>query len=428
MDWLTTILLNCWLVLGEMGPYLLLGFAIAGAMSVLVSAAWVSRHLGGRGMMPVFKATVLGVPLPLCSCGVIPVSAGLRRQGASRGATGAFLLATPETGVDSMLATYALLGPVFAVLRPLVALVGGMMCGLLINLWGEQDEAKLNIVDQPAATSCAGGDCCATDDREHGNRFVAAARYGFVTLPRDIAVHLLIGVVIAGLLTALIEPNVAARWLGGGWLAMLLMMAIGLPLYVCATGSIPMAVAFMHLGASPGAALVFLIAGPATNAATIGVTWKLLGKRSAILYLLVTAATALAAGFGIDALGSAMPLHLPDVHHEHAAAVDNWFNHLSAAALLVVLAGSFFFSRKSHSGEKSVNDREHQTVLNVLGMTCSHCAAAVAAALRQQAGVVSVDVDLAGKMAVVRGNVADPSDLVAAVEQLGYSAALREGG
>ncbi len=425
MDWLTNIVWNCWLVLGEMGPYLLLGFAIAGAMSVLVSAAWVSRHLGGRGIGPILKATVLGVPLPLCSCGVIPVSAGLRRQGASRGATSAFLLATPQTGVDSILATYALLGPVLAVIRPVVALVSGIVGGLMIDLWGEKDDAKVSN-DEPVQSSCAGGSCCSTDGGQQGNRAVQALRYGFVTLPRDIAVHLLIGVLIAGLLTGLIEPNVASKWLGGGLLALLTMMVIGLPLYVCATGSIPLAVAFMHLGASPGAALVFLIAGPATNAATIGVTWKLLGKRSAILYLLVTAATALAAGYGIDALGSAMPLHLPDVYHEHTTAAGNGLNHLSAAALLAVLAGSFFFARKSHSGEKTVNDREHQTVLNVLGMTCSHCASAVAAALRQQPGVVSVDVDLAGKKAVVQGQQVDSAGLVAAVEQLGYSATVRQ--
>lgn len=428
------ILTNCWLVLAQMAPYLLLGFAIAGAMSVLVSAEWVGRHLGGRGLWPTLKATVLGVPLPLCSCGVIPVSAGLRRQGASRGATSAFLLSTPQTGVDSILATYALLGPVFAVIRPVVALVSGVVGGLVIDFAGWKDD----IADaKPQALNdaqCASDDCCTPIHQEVAatawDRFRGAVKYGFVTLPRDIAVHLLIGVAIAGALTVLIEPNIAARWLGGGLLSLVAMMVIGLPLYVCATGSIPLALAFMYMGASPGAALVFLIAGPETNAATLAVTWKLLGKRSAVLYLLIAAATALGAGYAVDLLWTPGQLALPDITHPHGVESVTWLGHLGAAALLAMMGGSFLLTRKTTTGSDramSEGDRA-RTVLDVQGMTCSHCAAAVARALQQVAGVAAVEVDLDAHRAVVRGGAAEPGAMVGAVEQLGYRAAVRHEG
>lgn len=423
MDYVRDMLVNCWVVLAQMAPYLLLGFAIAGAMSVVISAGWVGKHLGGRGVWPVLKATVLGIPLPLCSCGVIPVSAGLRRQGASRGATSAFLLATPETGVDSMLATYALLGPVFAIIRPVVALVGGVVCGLLVDGVGEKDgEAKTQALGEAC---CASGDCCGSSEKEKsGNKFGRAARYGFVTLPRDIAGHLLVGVVVAGLIVTFFPPGVIEKWLGGGLVTMLAMMAIGLPLYVCATGSIPLAVAFMHMGASPGAALVFLIAGPATNAATLAVTWKLLGPRSAVIYLVVTAATALGAGLLIDALWTMDTLLLPELAHDHAMEAVTWVGHAGAAALLAVLLGSFWWTRsKGDAMSKAMGD--DATVLNVEGMTCSHCANAVASALRAVAGVTGVEVDLSGKRAVVGGAGAQASELVAAVERAGYRASLR---
>lgn len=437
IDAIRDILINCWVVLAQMAPYLLLGFAIAGAMSVMISADWVGRHLGGRGVWPVLKATVLGIPLPLCSCGVIPVSAGLRKQGASRGATSGFLLATPETGVDSMLATYALLGPVFAIVRPVVALVGGIVCGLMVDVFGEKDEAKREVSLTVTGDACCGGSdvsqagdtCCSTSEK-NGGRFGRAVRYGFVTLPRDIAVHLLIGVVIAGLLVGLVEPGVMDKYLGGGIVAMLVMMVIGLPLYVCATGSIPLAVAFMHMGASPGAALVFLIAGPATNAATLAVTWKLLGKRSAIIYLLVTAATALGAGMLIDALWSPGALMLPDIAHEHGGEAVTWLGHAGAAALLLVIAASFWFTRPRKSAPVTGAPAAGltRTELGVEGMTCAHCADAVAGALRSVSGVASVEVDLAGRRAVVDATASDTAAMIGAVEQAGYSAAVRNGG
>ena len=270
-----------WGVLGQMAPYLLFGFVIAGALSVWVSPAWVERRLGGQGLRGVFLASLLGVPLPLCSCGVIPVSASIRRHGAGRGATTAFLISTPQTGVDSIAVTYAMFGWLYAVFRPLAALATGMVGGVLAQLV-EPDGAKPD--GHRSAPSPCREACCTTDG---GSRAIQAVRYGLVTLPRDIGLPLLIGVVIAGAIGALVPPQALQPYLGGGVVAILLAMAAGLPIYVCATASVPLAAGLMHLGASPGAALAFLIAGPATNAATLSVVWKLLGRRTVAVYLAI---------------------------------------------------------------------------------------------------------------------------------------------
>ncbi|MHC4591996.1 MAG: permease [Planctomycetota bacterium] len=281
-----------WKVGGEMAPFLLFGFFMAGVLYVLVPAATVERHLGGRGMLPVTKAAIFGIPLPLCSCGVIPVAASLRRHGASRGATTAFIIATPQTGVDSILVTFGLLGGVFAVFRPLAALVSGTLGGWLASLAGGSEDAKGGNPD-----ACEDG-CCA--DESGGRKLLGALRYGFVTLPRDIVKPLVVGLLAAGSISVVVPEDYFAEALGTGIGGMLVMMVVGMPIYVCATASVPVAAALMAKGISPGAALVFLMTGPATNAATIGTVWKLLGKRSAVAYLATVALTALASGLVLD--------------------------------------------------------------------------------------------------------------------------------
>ncbi|MEO1236465.1 MAG: permease [Planctomycetota bacterium] len=290
-------------------------------------------------MWPTVKAAVLGVPLPLCSCGVIPVGAGLYRQGASRGATSSFLLSTPQTGVDSVMATYALMGPVFAVVRPAVALVNGVVGGLLVDGVagrGEADEGREDA--KPKGGHC--GSCCGSSGKEPTPppRWVRALRYGCVTLPADIVGALLVGLVVAALLTALVPADALAPYLGGGWLAMIAAVLVGAPLYVCATGSIPIALGLLAVGASPGAVLAFLVAGPATNAATISVTWSVLGRRAGAVYLGSVVVVAVGAGLLLDALFSLEALRLPEAAlggHGHGLT---WVDHVWAVSLTGVLA------------------------------------------------------------------------------------------
>ena len=303
---LTDVLAKTWATLGAMAPYLLFGFLVAGVLSVLVSPQTVERHLGSRGLGSVVKAALFGVPLPLCSCGVIPVAASLRNHGASRGATTSFLISTPQTGVDSVFVTFSMLGPVFAVFRPLVALVSGVLGGVAVDVLEGPGEEK------PAHPVSCTGECCSPAAAAGRGRLHRALRYGFLTLPGDIAKALLVGILIAGALSALVPQNFFADYLGGGGVAkqvgsMFVMMLVGLPLYVCATASVPIAAAMMHMGVSPGAALVFLMTGPATNAAAVLTIRKVMGRRTAVIYLATVAVSALAAGLLLNWIDPTVP-------------------------------------------------------------------------------------------------------------------------
>jgi uncharacterized protein len=320
-----------------MAPYLLFGFLAAGLLSVCISPQFVERHLGGRGFGPVLKAALLGVPLPLCSCGVIPVSASFYRHGASRAATTSFLLSTPQTGIDSIAITYALLGFVFAVFRPVAALATGLLGGLLVLLLAEPNHRRVNAPSVSAGCTDA---CCA--DRGRQNVLWRALQYGFVALPRDIGIALLVGVVIAGIIGALVPPNQWQPYLGGGIVSIVLMMALGTPLYVCASASVPIAAGLMHAGASPGAALAFLISGPATNAATIATIWRLLGSRTAMVYLLTIAISSVVCGLTLDWLSPAVQTAAPYVAcHAHETMDGSWPETFWAVLLLVILACSY---------------------------------------------------------------------------------------
>ena len=257
-----------------MAPCLPLGFTVAGLLSVMISPRWVEHHLGDRGLGQVFKASLFGVPLPLCSCGVIPVGASLRRSGAGKGATTAFLLSTPQTGVDSVAVTYALLGPFLAVVRPVAALLTGFLGGGLVYFFDRNDHEV--PVDEAPPASCSGeSDCCEDDAAPERKTVFEGLTYGLVTLPRDIGRALIVGILLSGVISAVVKPHALEAYLGGGIWPMIVAMIVGVPLYVCATASTPIALSLIHAGLSPGAALVFLITGPATNLATVTTQWLL---------------------------------------------------------------------------------------------------------------------------------------------------------
>jgi len=323
---LAIVLSEVWTTLTQMAPYLLLGFAVAGAISAFIPPESVENHLGGHGVGPVFKAALLGIPLPLCSCSVLPVAMSLRRHGSSRGATVAFLLSTPQTGVDSIFVTYGLLGPIFAVFRPLAALITGVVGGIL----SEKGNASGNGVSDVEYEKCTEPCCCAS---KHG-RVWRAFRYGFVTLPQDIGKAMLVGVLLAGLIATLVPDDFLAHAVGGGIVGILLMMLLGIPIYVCATASVPIAAALIAKGVSPGAALAFLITGPATNAVAVVTICKVLGGRTALVYLATVAVAAIVCGLTLDYLFTVSGVGVP---HLHRHAENTLFGHISAIALLIVL-------------------------------------------------------------------------------------------
>lgn len=411
---------NCWTVLGQMSPYLFLGFVISGILSVFISPEWIEKHLGGGKFSSIVKATLFGIPLPLCSCGVIPVAASLRKHGASKSATTSFLLSTPQTGVDSILATWGLLGGVFAIFRPLAALITGIIGGVLVSAFDEDTSAT----DTGESTSEE------TTHSTGSGKVKSALWYGLVTLPGEIAKPLVVGILIAGLISTFVTGGALNQYLSNYYLTLLLMLAVGIPLYVCSTSSIPIALSFIHLGVTPGAALVFLISGPATNAAAITVVWKVLGRKSALIYLLTVIIGSLGAGIGFDALDQNLALNSVEHIHHGAEGSGNLLENISSLLMLITLAFSYYQTHKSGAGccsscaaaSSSDNKGGRLFSLAIEGMSCSNCANAVKRVLSEVPGVFSAEVSLADKTALVNADLDDATELVKAVNDLGYQA------
>ncbi len=326
IEFAKSIALDFWATVAEMSPYLLFGFFVAGVLSVLVSQKFVERHLGGGGLWPLLKASVFGVPLPLCSCGVIPVSMSLHKHGASKGATVSFLLSTPQTGVDSIFVTLSLLGPVFAIFRPFAAFVTGIVGGSLVDVMTHKQSGR---GDQPERCT---DDCCLADAGT--GKFRRGMKYGFVTLPRDIGRAMLVGLAVAALISASVPDDYFAERLGTGIFAMIVMMFLGIPVYVCATASVPVAAALIMKGLSPGAALIFLMTGPATNAASFATIWKTMGGRTALTYIASVAGCALLSGLLFDGLAAGVTF---DVAARPGRMLPDPVKYAAAAVLLAVL-------------------------------------------------------------------------------------------
>lgn len=341
MDHVFDILNSVAGIINEMSPYLLLGFLLAGLMHAFIPGGWYAKYLSGHSLRSVFNAALFGVPLPLCSCGVLPTAMSLRREGAGKGAVTSFLIATPQTGVDSIFATYSLMGLPFAIVRPITAFLTAIVGGALVN-WGTTDDTPA-APDTPSAPATP--HCCATREPEachFPQRMLTALRYGFVEMMQDIGKWLVVGLIIAGLITVLVPESFFAVFKDNTPLSMLLVLCISIPMYICATGSIPIAVALMLKGLTPGAALVMLMAGPACNVASLLVVNKVLGKRTLLLYLTAIISGAVLSGVAIDYLlpGNWFTEHLTTTRR-HAFGSCNeaagWYEWLCTGILALLL-------------------------------------------------------------------------------------------
>jgi uncharacterized membrane protein YraQ (UPF0718 family)/copper chaperone CopZ len=409
-----------WMTYMELAPYLLFGLAITGLLHVAFPKRLIIKHMGGNRIGAVIKAALLGVPMPLCSCGVIPTALHLRKNGASRGATLSFLVSTPQTGIDSIVPTYGMLGPVFAIYRPLVAFIMGITGGAIAN--------KVFPPDAPVVNEDKGFHCDLCDNPvPHRHSWISRAyiggRYAFRDFLDDISIQLVFGILLAALITWLIPDRFFLKYGGNGFLGMVLMMLIGIPLYVCATASIPIAVSLMLKGISPGAAFVFLVCGPATNAATIALIGNALGKKFVSFYLAVIGILALIFGLllnaiyqwiGIDPLASLML----KIHDMSAMSPLSWtWIILFSVFLIASLSRKVLERIKPSQRSIAMSDR----MFHVEGMSCNHCVRHVENAVREIPGVTMVEVNLAGKSALVKGDF-DPAKVIEVVDQAGYKA------
>jgi len=404
-------------MLNQMSPYLLLGFLIAGILHAFVPSAIYSRYLSGTGWRPVVTAALFGIPLPLCSCGVLPTAVALRRSGASRAAATSFLIATPQTGVDSIAATWSMMGLPFAVLRPVAALVTALCGGMIVGKL--ERSGSLSDVDADASYEFS--------QLPQGlwRKLLAALRYGFFEMMQNIGKWLLLGLVVATLITVLLPDDFFSTYARWPLLNMLIIVAVAVPMYICATGSIPIAAALMLKGLSPGCALVLLMAGPAANVASILVVSKAFGKRATWAYLLSIVGGAMAFGLVVDYLPglremfvSAMPHHVM-AHYAHVAS---WFNTVCSVALVVMIAVAMA-ARYWNSYQINKNKTSAMKEYKVKGMMCGHCKANVEKGLAALPGVDNVTVDLAAGTALVEGDV-DPQTVRDKIVELGYQCEL----
>ena len=306
---LIKILKESWQVLNDSAGVALFGIFMAGLLRALMPDDFVLKHLGKNNVASVIKASLIGAPMPLCSCGVIPVAMGLRKQGAGKGPTTAFLISTPETGIDSIALTWALLDPIMTIMRPLAALITATIAGFAVNFVPEHTQNS--AAPEPVcgcACSCGSGETEHLADSSHSPSLVQRMREGlafaFTELLCDIGPSLLLGIFTAGVIAAVVPDGFIDRHLGAGSMPMLVMLAAGIPMYVCATASTPIVAALALKGLSPGAALVFLLAGPATNMATIIIVARLMGRRIAAVYVAVIAAVALVMGMAVNGIYS----------------------------------------------------------------------------------------------------------------------------
>jgi len=328
-----------------MAPYILFGLVFAGILHELVPETIVTRHLGKESISSVIKSTIFGIPLPVCSCGVIPLATSIKKSGASKGATLSFLISTPITGVDSILATYGMFGWVFTIYRVLTSMIIAMVAGVLTNTFDKTEEkmkpafssVSVNSMTKPSLVATNSfslsadkeemQSCCSSGmgegDKKDKFSMSKALRYAFFTLLSDIAKPLFWGLIIGALITVAIPQNLSDILVEYSWLSYIIVIAIAVPMYVCATSSLPIAAGLMLSGVSAGAAFVFLSAGPATNTVTIGVVKKMLGSRALYIYLGSIVAGSVLFGLGLDYIFNRIDVNPQSLVHigEHAGLV-----------------------------------------------------------------------------------------------------------
>lgn len=346
MEALTMALLAAWEVLRDSAVFMIAGFALAGLIKVFLPFSMVRGRLSGGGMGPVTRAAIIGVPLPLCSCSVLPTAMTLRKMGASKGATSAFLISTPESGVDSIAVSYALLDPIMTVVRPISAFITAFTAGALENLFGDKEERTTaddnqshshahddcgdNCQSPPPAANAVNGAATFTA------KLSAGLRYAFGDLFNDMAGWMAVGLLAGGTLTVFLPADFFANYLNGGFITMLLMLAIGLPMYICASASTPIAAAMIMKGLSPGAALVFLLAGPATNIGSMAIIRRFMGGRALFIYIAAISICSIALGLALDGLYTAMGVNPAMSMGVAGEIVAPWVKTASALVLAVL--------------------------------------------------------------------------------------------
>jgi uncharacterized membrane protein YraQ (UPF0718 family)/copper chaperone CopZ len=420
MDYISTFGSELLFILTEMAPYLMLGFIFAGLLHLLFPKKRVRKYMGQNNFRSIFNAALLGVPLPLCSCGVIPTGISFYKHGASKASTVSFLISTPQTGVDSIFVTYSMLGLPFAIIRPVVAFITGLFGGIVTK---KIDPETSDTVLQNNENE---------DEIPKGffPRIKEMFRYSFVDFLQDISNWLIIGLLIAALISVLVPDDFFADKIPNDFLGMLAILVISIPVYICATASVPVAAVLMLKGLSPGAALVLLMAGPATNAATITMIAKVLGKKSLIGYLGAIITGALLSGLLIDYLFPAqwfmVSEHFGHMSHDHGGMLPVWLKTGSAIVLTLLIINGYIQKYLNARRMSAINitpsgfSAENIQTIQVGGMTCNHCKENVENSIKSSPGVKEVTVDLTTGKVNITGNSFDLEKIESGIKSIGY--------
>ncbi len=375
--------------------------------------------MGKNSFKSVFNAALLGVPLPLCSCGVIPTGISFYKHGASKASTVSFLISTPQTGVDSIFVTYSMLGLPLAIIRPIVAFITGLFGGMVTKkIDPELPDAVLSDNDK---------------EEELPDGLFAKVkemfRYSFLEFLQDISNWLVIGLLIAALISVIVPDDFFANKIPNDFLGMLVILVISIPVYICATASVPVAAVLMLKGLSPGAALVLLMAGPATNAATITMIGKVLGKKSLIGYLGAIITGALLSGLMIDyflpAQWFSVSQYFGHMSHDHSM-LPAWLKIGSAITLSLLIINGYIQKYLNRINMSTINESstgftpENIKTIWVGGMTCNHCKANVENSIKASMGVEDVNVDLTTGQVNITGDLIDLEKIKSGIESIGY--------
>tara|TARA_Y100001936_G_scaffold168547_1_gene164708 strand:+ start:7664 stop:8905 length:1242 start_codon:yes stop_codon:yes gene_type:complete len=392
----------------EIAPYLILGFIISGVLYIFTSKEMISNNVGTPGFMSSFKASILGVPMPLCSCGVIPVAASMYKRGASKGATLSFLISTPQTGIDSILITLNQMGVQFAIIRPIIALITGVIGGLFGDWGGNKDyQTKTQI-----------------KHTHQSKTIIDGLKYAFITLPKDLINPFMKGLIISGIIAVLLPEGFFIKNNLTGITGMIIIALASVPMYVCATASVPIAMSLIIQGGlEPGAAFVFLMAGPATNAATISVIMNSLGKKIVYIYVSVIFVSAIISGLLINAYQHLieLPIHLS---HNHTHNIFwNVFSDMSVFLMLIIVWYTIIgnpFINKSKIKESDVIKNFDLTLI-VKGMTCNHCKETAMSAIEDCQGIEKVEIDLESGKTMISGKTIDEKEIIESINSVGFS-------
>lgn len=403
-------------LINEMSPFILLGFILAGLLHSFVPNSIYKNYIGKRSIKSVINAAILGIPLPLCSCGTIPTAMSLRKEGASKGATIAFLISTPQTGIDSIIATYSIIGLPFAILRPIAALVLSITSGIIVNKFAEKETDVENNKNNNVINN---------DKKSFIEKIKAAIHYAFIEMMQDIGKWLILGLLIASAITLFIPDSFFEIFTDNSLLSMLFVLIFSIPMYICATGSIPIAAALMLKGLSPGTALVLLMAGPAINAASVLIVSKVLGKRTLILYLLTILLGSMTFGIITDYVlpPEWFTIYINRIkacNHEHISL----FNIACTIIMITLLTNALilrYHSKKCccHNNNDQSDTTMKQTNIIIQGMQCNHCKNNVEKVIKSVEGVKSVEIDLKTGNTIIIGN-ANINDIKDAINSIGF--------